>query len=264
MRSIAVAPGDVLLGGAFTGLGTVASGNLAAVSPDATLPCALITIGSRAHAAGRRRHAVRVHADAHRRHRAVLLERLVRRAARGLSLDGSTGAISGTPTATGVTAVEITVRDANGCTGSIARSFVIAGAPAVTAVVPQTTGLCLNPAQACVTVPFALTRGESTPLRSVTVTFHVESAKLALCAAGPWATASTPATGRRASRACRSPRSRTAVARTVTRAISSGACGPTTGGTLFSLDLKSLGYDGTAASRSTRSSRSRVAARRSP
>ncbi|MBK7369808.1 MAG: putative Ig domain-containing protein [Candidatus Eisenbacteria bacterium] len=248
VRSIAVAPADVLLGGAFTGLGSVASGNLAAVSPDATISCPLITIGPALTPQG----VVGVSYS--------LVQTRTGGTApfcwsvssgtlpAGLTLDRSTGAISGTPSATGVTAVTITVRDVNGCTGTLVRSFVIAGAPAVTAVVPQTTGLCLNPAQACVTVPFALTRGESTPLRSVTVTFHVESAKLALCAPGPvgnsihagdWA-AGFP-------NMSFSAVSNGGGSYTVHQAITSGACGPTTGGTLFALDLQSLGFDGTAA-----------------
>lgn len=248
VRSIAVAPSDVLIGGAFSGLGSFASSNLAAVPPDATISCPLITIGPALTPQGVVGVAYSLSQTRTGGTAPFCWSVSSGELPAGLTLDGSTGAISGTPEASGVTAVTITVRDVNGCTGSLARSFVIAGAPAVTAVVPQTTGLCLNPAQVCVTVPFALTRGESTPLRDVTVTFHIEATKLALCVPGPvgnsihagdWA-AGFP-------NMSFSAVSNGGGSYTVHQAISSGACGPTTGGTLFSLDLQSLGYDGTAA-----------------
>ncbi len=247
VRSVAVAPNDVLLGGAFTGLGATASGNLAAVSPDATVSCPVFTIGPALTPQG-------VVATAY-----SLVQTVSGGTApycwsissgalpAGLVLDGSTGAVSGAPVAAGVSTVTFVVRDVNGCTGSVTRSFVIANEPAVTAVAPQASGLCLNPAQACVAMPFALTRGESTPLRSVAVTFHLEGAKLALCAPGP-----VSASFHAGDWAAGFPNMSFAVVSngggsyTVQQSIASGSCGPTTGGTLFTVDLRSLGYDGTA------------------
>ncbi|MFN8587718.1 MAG: putative Ig domain-containing protein [Candidatus Eisenbacteria bacterium] len=247
IRTIATAPDDVFLAGAFTAVGPSASGNVAAVPPDATHPCATITITPALLPPGVVGTPYAVASSATGGVAPWCWTLVSGTLPPGLSLDRSTGQLSGTPTASAVADLTVSATDAYGCSASLTRTLVVTNAPAVTAVAPQANGLCLNPALACVTVPFVLTRGETTALRDVRVTFHVEAAKLALCAAGPltnsirngdWA-AAFPNMGY-------SVLSNGGGAYTVRHLITSGACGPTTGGTLFEVDLRSLGYDGTA------------------
>lgn len=247
VRVVTAGEGDVFVGGSFTSAGSTASGNLAAVSLDATHACATLTITPAVLpvAIVGTPYAVASNASGGTAPYCWTLQSGVMPA--GLALDGATGQISGTPTNSGIESITITATDAYGCQGSLTRTLVVASTPAATAVTPVANALCLNPARTCVTVPFSLTRGELNPLRDVRVRFHVEAAKLDLCAVGPitnsirdggWAAAFPNMAF-------------TVVANgggsyTARHLISSGSCGPTTGGTLFEVDLKSLGYDGTA------------------
>ncbi len=168
----------------------------------------------------------------------------------GLTLSAA-GEISGTPTAAGLSTFTIGAIDAVGCTG--ARNYIIDifAAPPVSNVAPQSSGLALSSANACVTVPVVYTRGESTPVRGLTVSFQLDATKLALCSSpgvsvqpGSWFGAFTNTHMQVTNDG--------GGAYTVDIALLGAPCGITTGGNLFTVDLKSAGPDGLGAFTVTR------------
>jgi hypothetical protein len=161
------------------------------------------------------------------------------------------GALSGSPTQAGTFSFTIQITDAAGCTGSRGYSVDIFSTAPNSSVAANTTGLAISTAHPCVSVPFDYTRGEATPARSLSVSFQLDGTKLALCSTpdssvhlGSWFTGF----------------SNTQVlvtddgdgAYTVNVALLGLPCGITTGGTLFTLDLKSVGADGSGAITVTR------------
>jgi hypothetical protein len=166
----------------------------------------------------------------------------------GFSLDAGTGAISGTPTAAGTAVFTIGVTDANGCTGSESYTLSVFAAPPASSVAASTAGLCISTAHPCVSVPVVFDRVESTPARGASVTFQIDTSKLALCTpgtpalsihAGPWLAGFSNVNLQVLDNGGGSY--------TVDQAIFGQPCGVTTGGTLFTVDLKSVGGDGTGA-----------------
>ena len=63
----------------------------------------------------------------------------------GLSLDGATGAISGTPTAAGPQAFTVSLTDANGMAGTQALAIAVYALPSITSTSPLPDGLPLQP-----------------------------------------------------------------------------------------------------------------------
>jgi len=248
VRVITFDPTQVHIGGTFTTMNNVPSGNLAVTEPDAGAACPLISLAppplppgvqgspysvSLAASGGTGPYFYTVHAGA---------------LPAGLALNPSTGQVSGTTTATGLSAFDIRATDVRGCTGTASYTVAVTAAAAVNQVAASTLGLCLNPAQLCASVPVVLTRGDSLGLRAVSVTFELETAKLQLCNPGPpsvnitlggWASAFTNKTIQA-----------TALGGgryTVDIVILGANCGETGGGTLFTVDLAAVGPTGTGA-----------------
>ncbi|MGR4862194.1 putative Ig domain-containing protein [Caulobacter sp. LARHSG274] len=93
----------------------------------------------------------------------------------GLSLEGATGALTGTPTAAGTYTLDITATDANGATGTASYSVVIAAAAPVAANSTSTTVPANTQTQAGQNVGLnlsSLVSGDVTEVRIVTQPQH--------------------------------------------------------------------------------------------
>lgn len=164
----------------------------------------------------------------------------------GLALDGGTGEISGTPSAVATSVFTLRATDAYGCTAEETYTLSIFSSPPSSFVGAVTDSLCLSTANACVSVPFRFTRGETAPARGIGVTFRLESSKLALCTPG------SPAASVRLG-SWLSGYSNTQVqvvdrgggSYSVDLALFGAPCGVITGGELFTVDVQSVGGDGT-------------------
>ncbi|MEY4071495.1 MAG: hypothetical protein RL721_2109, partial [Candidatus Eisenbacteria bacterium] len=160
----------------------------------------------------------------------------------GLGL-ASNGTLSGTPTSAGTFILTISVTDANGCAGTIDHLVDIYASTPPSTIQASTGGLSLSSARPVVSVPITYTRGDADSARMISVSFQTDPACLTL--AGPIATAfrlgdwapdgtdpllqvTDDGNG----------------AWTVDIALLNGACGITTGGTLFTVDLASAGPEG--------------------
>jgi hypothetical protein len=147
------------------------------------------------------------------------------------------------PLAASSTAFTIAVTGAGGCTGQRDYTLDVFATPPLSSVTPQTTGLAISSAHPCVSVPFVYERGESTPVRALTVSLQVDPAKLALCSTPDSSVHLAPLFGSL-------PNAHLEVidegsgAYTVDITLLGAPCGVTTGGVLFTLDLKSAGPDG--------------------
>ena len=162
----------------------------------------------------------------------------------GLTL-APNGQITGTPTTAGPAMFTIGCVDAAGCTGSRSYMVDIFATPPVSSVAPETGGLAISSANPCVSVPIVYTRGESTPVRGLTVSLQFDPAQLALCGAvdssfvlgsffAGFGNAHLDVTDQGGG------------AYTVDVALLGAPCGITTGGTLFTVKLQSAGPDGLA------------------
>ncbi len=164
----------------------------------------------------------------------------------GLSLDPGTGMISGTPSTAATSVFTLRVTDAFGCTAEETYTLSILASPPASSVTANGAGLCLSTTSTCVSVPFLFARGETAPARGVSVTFQLETAKLSLCTPGSplssvhlgtWFTGYTnhdlQVTDRGGGRY------------TVDVALFGSPCGIITGGQLFTVDVQSVGSDGT-------------------
>ena len=156
--------------------------------------------------------------------------------------------MSGTPSVAGISVFSLTAVDTRGCSGTTSYTLSVTSAPAVNSVAAVGTGLCLNPLQLCVSLPFVLTRGDAIGLRAVSVTFQLETAKLRLCAPG------TPASNAHLGTWANTFANRSVQLTdlgggryTVDVVILGQPCGATGGGSLFTLDLAAQGPLGTGA-----------------
>jgi hypothetical protein len=161
----------------------------------------------------------------------------------GLGL-AAAGVISGSPTAAGTFWFTVGVSDANGCTGS--RGYLVnvfATAPE-SFVAADPGGLCITAAHSCVSVPFVFTRADAVPARALSATFQIDVSKLALC------TPANPAASIHAGTWLAGFARNLQVidngggSYTVDQAILGASCGATNGGQVFTVDLKSVGDDG--------------------
>ena len=168
----------------------------------------------------------------------------------GLTLS-SGGVLSGTPDAAGTSVFTVNVLDAAGCTGSRSYTLDVFTASPQSSVAANTAGLAVSTGHPCVSVPFEYTRGESLPVRGVSVSFQIDPALLALC--------SSPATAVHLGAWSDGFTNRTLLvtddgggAYTVDVALTGSPCGITTGGVLFAVDLAAAGADGAGAITVTR------------
>lgn len=247
LRALSVTPSYIYMGGSFTSVAGEPSGNLAGVTPDATVVCPVITLPSssvlavvvgtaysRSFAAsgGGAPYCYRISAGA---------------LPSGLSIDSSTGLVSGAPTTSGNYAFAVTASDANGCTGTLNTVLSVTPTPAVNQISVQTAGLCLNPDNTVVSVPFPVTRGDATGLRGMSVTFQLDTALLRLANPSPavnlhpgtWASGF----GNRSLQISDLGGGRY----TVDAVLLGSPCGATGGGSLFTLDLSAQGPAGAGA-----------------
>ncbi len=244
VRSIAVGSGEVYIGGNFTGVDGVASGNLAAISSDASSPCPAIALTPPPLAAGVVGTAYSFTPSASGGTGPYCWSVSAGAPPPGISLGASSGQLSGTPSASGVYVFTLVATDVRGCRGSADYALTITPVPAVTQIAASGAGLCINPARACVSLPFVFTRGESTGLRAVSVTFQLEAAKLVRCGAtaaasihpGDWAAAFPNLAFEVIDNGGGSY--------TVDQVVLGQPCGIEGGGTLFTMDLAAAGPDG--------------------
>ncbi len=245
VRSVAADATQVYVGGAFTSVNGVPSGNLSVMTPDPNAVCPAIVLSAPplppgvqgtpyaagvSASGGAAPYCYRVSAGA---------------LPGGLALDPATGAITGTPASPGVYAFDVSATDDRGCSGSAGYTLSITTAPPVNVVAANGAGLCLDPVQTCVSVPFQLTRGDAVGLRGVSVTLELEAGKLELCNPGP---PSNVTLGDWAGGFANRILQVTEVSPgryTVDVAILGSACGETGGGTLFTVDVKAVGPTGT-------------------
>lgn len=168
----------------------------------------------------------------------------------GMTLSAG-GVLSGTPTVVETGVFTVLVTDAAGCSGSRSYAVDIFSAAPVSFVAANTAGLAISTGHPCVSVPFVYTRGEAAAVRSLSVSFQLDAARLALCSApatavqlGSWFTGfantqlQVTADG--------------GGAYTVDVSLVGAPCGITAGGELFTLDLASAGPDGAGAITVTR------------
>jgi hypothetical protein len=171
----------------------------------------------------------------------------------GLVLGTASGVLSGTPTTEQSSVFTVTVTDAFGCTGSENYSMDVFLNPPASVVAANTSTVCISSQHPCVSVPFVYSRADSAPARGISVTFQIDTSKLALCAAGPAALSIHPGPWLAA---YANPNFQVldngGGSYTVDQAIFGVPCGITTGGVLFTVDLKSAGADGSGAITVTR------------
>jgi hypothetical protein len=164
----------------------------------------------------------------------------------GLALDAGSGAIGGTPAATGTSFIDVSAVDVNGRTGTRSYSISIFASPPTSLVNPVTTGRCITPAQPVATVPFHYARTDSAPARAVSVTFQVDTSKIAL-----GTPADPPASIHAGTWFSGNPGVLFALdhgggSYTVDVAIVGPQCGITGGGELFTVDLAAVAGEGNA------------------
>ena len=148
----------------------------------------------------------------------------------------------------GLRAFDVLATDARGCTGTASYSIAVTAAPAVNAVAASGAGLCVNPAQPCVDVPFILTRGDSVGLRAVSVTFQLDVAKLQLCNPGPPSASVTLGTWASAFPNRVLQVTSLGNGRYTADVVLLGSnCGETGGGSLFQVQVAAVGPTGLAA-----------------
>jgi hypothetical protein len=128
------------------------------------------------------------------------------------------------------------------CVGTEVYTLPVFTDPAISRVTPVTAGLCLSGAHTCVSVPFVYTRGDTTPAAAAHVTFQLDP-RFALCGTatssihiGSWLSSFTNKTFQVVDNGGGSY--------TVDQSLLGLPCGPTTGGTLFTVDVAAVGGDG--------------------
>ena len=184
VRALAADANDVYIGGAFASMGGLSSGNLAAVSPDASAPCPAIALTAPPLAPGVAGTAYSAAIVASGGAGPYCYAVSAGSLPAGLALDPATGQLSGTPAGPGVSVFTVSATDTRRCVGTSSYTLSVTAAPAVNSVAANGAGLCLNPLQTCVSLPFVLTRGDATGLRAVSVTLQLETAKLRPCTNG--------------------------------------------------------------------------------
>ena len=158
----------------------------------------------------------------------------------GLVLDAS-GALHGSPTTTGSYTFAVTVFDQNQCGDSLSYTMNVFATSPASRIAADTHGSCITSATPVVTVPVVLTRADAAPAIGASVTFHLDS-HLAL---------PTPAHPDSSIRqgtwlpggAFFQVTDNGGGSYTVDQAVL-GNCGPDSGGTLFTVDVRAVAGDG--------------------
>lgn len=239
---------SVYVAGTFTTLGTSPSGNLAAVSPDVSAACPLITLAPSSLVSGVVSTVYSQSLAATGGTAAYCYSVTEGTLPAGLALSSSSGLLSGTPTTAGVSVFTVTATDARGCTGSQTYTLSIFSGAATSTIAANGSGICITPMLPCAAVPMVFTRGESTPVRAVSVTFQLDASKLALCTPGSPAASIHPGSWLGSfTNYVSQVTSNGGGSYTVDLSLLGVPCGITNGGTLFAMDLKAVGPDGAGA-----------------
>ena len=246
VRCLALSDAAVFAGGSFTAMGSALPANIASIQTDNTITCPAITLAPSSLPAAIVGTPFSQTIAASGGAAPTCYTPTAGTLPSGLTLDPVTGILSGTPAAPGNSLLTVTATDANGCSGSHSYTLAVFPAGAASTVAANPSGLCISGNHPCVSVPFVFTRGDATPARGVTVSFQLDVSKLALC------TPSTPAASIHAG-SWLSDFTNTSLqvtdhgggSYTVDVGLLGSPCGVTTGGALFTADLKSVGSDGT-------------------
>lgn len=248
VRSVVAMGNEVYVSGAFSSMAGVPSGNLAALSADPAASCPAITLTEPPLPAGVQGTPYATSVSASGGTGSYCYAVTAGALPAGLALDRSTGQIAGTPTATGIGIFSVTATDVRGCKGTASYTISVTAAPAQNTVAANGAGLCLNPVQTCVSVPFVLTRGDAVGLRAVSVTLQLETAKLQLCAPGsPAANFHLGTWGAAFNNRSLQVTSLGSGRYTVDVVLLGGACGETGGGSVFTADVAAVGPTGSGA-----------------
>jgi len=244
VRTIVADASAAYVGGLWSSMGGLPSGNLAALTLEASVPCPPISLTAPPLPQGVTGTPYTTTIVATGGTSSYCFSVSAGSLPAGLTLNGAQ--ITGTPTGSGVSVFSVTATDVLGCAGTASYALTIAPAPAVNSVAANGAGLCLNPSVATVAVPFVLTRGDATGLRGVSTTFQLEAAKLRLASPG------TPAANvHLGSWANTFPNRSVQIADlgggryTVDVVLLGAPCGATAGGSLFTLDVAAVGPTGT-------------------
>ncbi len=248
VRALAVGGGAVYAGGSYTTMGGLGQANLSSIQSDGSFTCPTITLAPTGLATGVISFGYAQTISASGGVGPYCFAITAGSLPAGLSLDAGSGQISGTPTAAGTSVFTIGATDVNGCTGTGSNTITIFATPPASAVAANTTGLCISPAHPCVSVPVMFTRAEATPARAVSVTLQLDVTKLGLCTPGspaasfhmgPWLSGFASTNFAVVNNGGGSY--------TVDQTILGTPCGVTVGGELFTIDLASVGGDGSGA-----------------
>ncbi len=248
VRALAANPGWVFAGGSFTTIGTTASGNVASIESDASNPCPVIALPAPPLAPALLSAATSRSFAASGGSAPYCYALASGALPAGLALSSTTGLVSGTPLAAGVSVFTIVATDARGCRGEQSYTFTVLATPPVSSVAADGRGLCINPGQPCIGVPVVYTRADTAAVRSISVTIQLEASKLSLCTpgapalsvhAGSWLAGHT--------NGLLEVTDNGGGSYTIDQALLGAPCGITGGGTLFVLDLKAVGPEGAGA-----------------
>jgi len=247
VRVLVAGGGAVYAGGSFGALGSLPLANVAAIEADHNLACSTIALAPPTLPAGVMGATYAQTLVASGGTPPYCYAVTAGQLPPGLVLDSGTGALGGTPTTVGAFAFSVDVTDVKACSGTRTYVLSIFSTPALSNVAANTSGLCISPAHPCVRVPFVFDRAEASPAMALSVTFQIDVSKLALC------TPASPGVSiRRGTWLADFSRSFQVVdngggSYTVDQAILGTPCGATSGGQVFTVDLKSVGGDGSGA-----------------
>jgi hypothetical protein len=162
----------------------------------------------------------------------------------GLSLSGA-GLLSGTLTTAGTSTFAVQVTDSIGCIGSRSYTITTFGSPITSTIAAVTAGHCLGAGHPVATVPFVFTRTDTTHARAISVTFQLDTSRIVLrtpetpessLTVGPWFAGGTTTSH---------IQGYGDGSYTVDISLLGEPCGPSVGGTLFTLDLSAVALTGT-------------------
>jgi hypothetical protein len=176
---LAAGGGRVFAGGTFTTIGTSPLSNLVGLGADPSFSCPAVTItpATLPDGAAGSTYTQTLSASGGTAPRCwALTEGTL---PPGLTFSSS-GVISGIPTSTVTSSFTVTTTDARGCATSSSHSLTTFDAPITATIAPAASSLCVNPARPFVSVPLVYARTDTTPIRLVSVTFHLDTSRLAL------------------------------------------------------------------------------------
>ena len=248
VRSIVVGGGALYAGGSFTTMGATLQGNVAALPVDVSITCPVISVTPAGLADGFVSTPYSVTLGASGGTAPYCWSLVEGTLPPGLTLAPESGLISGTPSGASASVFSVRVTDAHGCTADRPYTLDVFAGAITSTVTAVTTGLFVNPAHACVSVPFNYVRTESAPARAVSVTFQIDPSRLALCNPGsPYFSIQMGGWLDDYSNSLLQVVDNGGGSYRVDALILGSPCGQTQGGTLFTADLKSIGPDGPAA-----------------